>query len=544
MNRYLAALVCLTNVAATTATTGGTFAKDYFLTIGGGYDVTGNQLSLERNVIFQQSVLDERRADRPSYDVWFADGDDPRPDLQCRNPNYEEQYSLARRMLADLLGDAETADLTYRNHEVPHLRGPAELERVRQRFAAVAEQARSGDRVIVYVAAHGGKARGAARRRRESGGKSNPYNTTIYFWNNEQLTASDFTGWLDKFPADTQIVLVMVQCYAGGFAHTIFQRADANAGLSDHARCGFFAQLHDRSAAGCTPDANEADYEEYSTYFWGALGGKTRDGKTLTDADYNHDGRISFAEAHSYAMIESDTIDVPVRTTEALLRKYSALKSDMNDALETSNRDARKAGGDGDLVDAEGALSKLAAACRPEQRAILEQLPAKLGLGRGATVEEVEKKLTEIGEKLDAADEKSASATRTCRSALKAVRNELYEMWPELRAEWAPLAVDLVTDRADEFVEKVQKLPDYATYRYAKKRQEELVKVSMQLERDKARVERLLRTCEDAALIANLPRVAKPEVVKRYDELVAMEEETLDGSSAAGVENASAENGN
>ena len=32
-------------------------AKDYFLTIGGGYDPSGNQISLEKNVLFQQSVL-------------------------------------------------------------------------------------------------------------------------------------------------------------------------------------------------------------------------------------------------------------------------------------------------------------------------------------------------------------------------------------------------------------------------------------------------------------------------------------------------------
>lgn len=533
-NRLLVVAACMFEVLIAWSGPKSLIAKDYFLTIGGGYDVTGNQLSLERNVIFQQSVLEAHRPDRPSYDVWFADGDDPHPDLQCRNPKYEEEYSLARRMLAELLGDADAADLTYRNNEVPHLRGPSELERVRQRFAQVADQAKAGDRVIVYVAAHGGKARGLSRRRRESGAKSNPYNTTILFWNNEQVTASEFTGWLDRFPADTQIILVMVQCYAGGFAHTIFEKADANIGLSDHARCGFFAQLHDRSAAGCTPDADEADYEEYSTYFWGALGGKTRDGKSIADADYNKDGKISFAEAHSYAVIESDTIDVPVCTTEALLRKYSELPKSKENEAEAKNRSADKNSADDELVKLSGPLSTLAEDCRPEQRAVLDQLPAKLGLRRGATVEDVEKKLTELDGKLDAADAKAQTATRTRRSALKAVRNEIYGLWPELQTEWAPLAVDLATDRADEFVDKVQKLPDYATYRYAKKREDELVKASMQVEREKARAERLLRACETAVLAANLAKVAKPEIVKHYEQLVAMENATLDDSSGVG----------
>jgi hypothetical protein len=302
-------------------------AKDFFLTIGSGYDVTGNQISLEKNILFQQSVLAAQRPDKPPYRVWFADGSDPHPDVQCRDPKFEETCPVARRLLAEVLGDVDKMDLVYRTNEVPQLEGPSDLKTVRDRFRSVASDVKSGDRVIIYVAGHGGRAKQAERRggRRASVPPSNPYNTSFYFWNTESVTASEFTQWLDRFPRDAEIVLVMVQCYAGGFSHTIFNQADAAKGLSDHARCGFFAQVHDRGAAGCTPDANEADYEEYSTYFWGALAGKSRLGDALASADYDKDGQVSFAEAHAYAMIESDTIDVPVRTSGALLRKYSQI---------------------------------------------------------------------------------------------------------------------------------------------------------------------------------------------------------------------------
>src|SRR3954468_2780821 len=349
----------------------GVAAKDYFLTIGGGYETSANQLSLERNVIFQQSVLAAQRPDHPSFDVWFADGKDPHPDLQYRDPTYEETCPQARRMLAELLGDAEMADLVYRNNEVPKLTGAAELNQVKQHFADLAGQAKAGDRVIIYVAGHGGKGRRGGRGRRDNQSRSNPYNTTFYFWNSEQVTASEFSGWLDRFPPDAQVVLVMVQCYAGGFAHTIFDHADANAGLSDHERCGFFAQLHDRSAAGCTPDANEADFEEYSGCFWGALAGKSREGKPIKDADYDKDGTVSFAEAHSYAVIQSDTIDVPVRTSEALLRQYSKLGETNRKAKssDTKRSDDGKTK-DSELLELKGPLKTLAAGCRPDQRAV------------------------------------------------------------------------------------------------------------------------------------------------------------------------------
>ncbi len=497
-----------------------TLAKDYFLTIGGGPDTESNQLSLERNVIFQQSVLAAKRPDHPSYDVWFADGDDPHRDLQCRDPKFEESVPLARRLLAELLGDAGAADLVYRNNAVPNVRGPANLELVKQRFAQVAEQARAGDRVIIYVAGHGGKARRGSRRR-EGQPRRNAYNTTFYFWNNEQITASDFTGWLDRFPPETKIVLVMVQCYAGGFSHTIFQRADANAGLSDHARCGFFAQLHNRSAAGCTPDAEEGDFEEYSTYFWGALGGRARDGRPITVADYNRDGQVSFAEAHSYAVIESNTIDVPVRTTEALLRKYSHAPKSLEE--ETDKR-----------LTLSGPVSKLVPYCRPDQRAVLAQLLPKLQLDANATMEDIDGKVAGIQRELEAANAQLDSTEQTHHDALAKLQAELYEIWPELHSEWAPLAVELVTDRASEFVDTVQKLPDYATWRYAAKRQKELTKVALQLERDKARTERLQRQCETLVLAANLPKVATPEIVKRYEQLLALEEEALTEPSQVG----------
>jgi hypothetical protein len=496
-------------------------AKDYFLTIGGGYDVTGNQLSLEKNVLFQQSVLAEKRPDNPPREIWFADGDDPHPDVQCRDPKFEENCPLARRLLAEVLGDPGEMDFVYRNNEVETAKGPADLQRVKQRFALLAKEAKAGDRVIIYVAAHGGRARRAGRRENR---ESNSYNTTLYFWNTEQLTASEFETWLDSFPRETQVVLVMVQCYAGGFAHTIFERAKADAGLSDHARCGFFAQRHDRAAAGCTPDANEADYEEYSSYFWSALAGRARDGAAVAGADYDGDGQVSFAEAHAFAMIGSDTIDVPVRTAGAFLRQYSAMVAP-----------AKSEG-----AELKGALSALAGYCRPDQAAILNQLPAKLGLGEQPTVESAQKKLRETRDKLAASDEKLDAATKSRRTALKNVRDDIYRTWPELHAEYAPLAIELATARADEFVRHVQKLPDYSTLQYTKKREKELTDASLQLEREKARCERLIETCEEAVLAWNLPLVAKPEIVERYERLLAMEEGSLSCSATAAPSSAAA----
>ena len=149
---YVASLLLVVSVTAKS------YSKDYFLTIGGGYDPSGNQISLEKNVLFQQSVLASKRPDKPAYEVWFADGSDPHPDVQCRDPKFEENCPAARRILAEVFGDANSADLYYRNNEVSGVKGASNLKEVKQRFADLARDVKSGDRVVIYVAGHGGRA--------------------------------------------------------------------------------------------------------------------------------------------------------------------------------------------------------------------------------------------------------------------------------------------------------------------------------------------------------------------------------------------------
>lgn len=50
--------------------------EDFFLTIGGGYSPSGNQASIENNVLFfQRALRDNGLQDKPS-NWFFADGDD------------------------------------------------------------------------------------------------------------------------------------------------------------------------------------------------------------------------------------------------------------------------------------------------------------------------------------------------------------------------------------------------------------------------------------------------------------------------------------
>jgi len=48
------------------------FADDYLLTIAGGYEPTGNQASLEANVLFFQQVVHERYEVTVEHMIFFA----------------------------------------------------------------------------------------------------------------------------------------------------------------------------------------------------------------------------------------------------------------------------------------------------------------------------------------------------------------------------------------------------------------------------------------------------------------------------------------
>src|SRR5687767_4255094 len=67
-------------------------AADHFLTIGGGYAPSGNQVSLERNVLFFRQVLADlypEGPDAPRHEVFFSDGDAPGRDVQFEDPDWK-----------------------------------------------------------------------------------------------------------------------------------------------------------------------------------------------------------------------------------------------------------------------------------------------------------------------------------------------------------------------------------------------------------------------------------------------------------------------
>ncbi|QDU55369.1 hypothetical protein [Aeoliella mucimassa] len=496
-----------------------TLADDHFLTIGGGYDPQGNQVSLERNVEFFRQVLAEQRPDDPAHTVFFADGDDDHRDLQYRDPSFE--CSPGRRIAIELFGDADDLDIAYRNHSLSNVTGSTSPGVISNYLEQLGRRVEGDDRLIVYATAHGG-----------SGDEKTPHNTSVYTWNHRRFSAAEFSNWLGKLPEETPVVLVMVQCYAGGFAHTMFNEADPTKGIARQLRAGFFAQVHDRPAAGCTPGVNEESYQEYSSFFWAAIAGHDRLGSTIDKVDIDSDGVTSFAEAHAYAVCESETVDIPIRTSDAYLDYFS---TDGN-SIETQYHRDRKTNEPRrlplpELQKLEGSLPALLEQADPVDRYIVECISKKLSLDLDGNVSQVKQALNRVRRDMQRARRSSSRTTGNYRRTRDRVLAEVRREWPELDSDLSPMLASLMAERADEFEKKVTSMLAYKSMVRLAEEKSKADEAVLNYRKDEALVLRLDRTLKRIVLSINLPKVGSPQVVNRYKELLALESSSLAAGS-------------
>ena len=460
-------------------------AKDCFIVIGGGYSPTGNQASLENNVLYFQRVLSQKQ--RQPNAVYFADGRDPGHDLEVMNP---KSVPRANRLMAEFFGSRTNLGLSYRNHQVPNVAGAANPANVRQWFRNTGKTLSKGDRLIVYVTAHGS----------ESHNRRNPHDTTIAMWNNSSLKMTEFVELLDGLDADVPVVTIMVQCHAGGFARMVFDSGDVDKGVGRTNRVGFFATVHDRPAAGCTSEVDESGYVEYSTYFWAALSGRDRLGNSITKPDYNKNGSVSFAEAHAYTVLTADTIDLPIKTSGEFLSVY-----------------AKFGKGQTDLLKSDVPFSQILSFSLPFQKAVLNGLSEELEL-------EGEDRVAKAWQASQRFSRGRFRGRRTTPGSefKKRIAADLKKRWPGLANVLNPIAMELLTTRSQEFIAAVENHRDYAKYRQAVDSAE-----TNESTKSKVKYERFLRTADNVILAENLRRSKNDKLIAAFNEIIAAEDGTL-----------------
>jgi hypothetical protein len=466
-------------------------AYDHFLTIGGGESPTNNQVSLEKNILYLQRFLSDSGLGSMAHDIYFANGKEIGRDIQFVDPTTPPPRVNA--LLAQVFNNESNLDASYRPHSIPGVSGAANRADIGKWFGTIGPMLHEGDRLFIYFSGHGGAGKPAR-------------NTTLAMWGEGGLPVKEFVVLLDKLDPKVQVVLIMVQCHAGGFADVIFKDATAGTTMSSANRCGFFATSAERMAAGCTSDIDEDNYREYSTYFWAALYGKTRTGQAVRRPDYDGDGHVSLSEAHSYVQITSDTIDIPVATSDIFLRSCSKAEK-----------------GKAEQVNAEADVDALLGLARVEQRAVIEELSKQLELKQEGRMVETKALADKHDKERKSLDSQKRKLQRDMSGLRGQIQSAVKQRWPELANPWSPKVAEILKREADDVVKSIEKHPRYKRFDELSHEIDGLDARNRDLERKWVKCQRLMQTLQSVALAANLEKIAAPELQEKYKEIVREE---------------------
>lgn len=286
------------------------------LIVGGGPRPDYNQVAIESNVRYVGSLLPPNVPRR----VLFADGRRETETVQYRQP--DPSLPPAERAFRILFQRGEDGQIRYRAARLTQVDGPARKPALNAEIGRLSSATAAGP-ILLYFTGHGTR-----------DPRGNLDNNVFALWEKgteevsteaptrPDLSVRELAREIARLPSDRPVALVMVQCYSGAFANILFKDGNPRGEMVDNPVCGFFATTRERVAAGCTPEINEAEYHDFTSYFFAALSGRDRLGRTVRAADYNRNGRIGMDEAFAYALIKEPSIDVPVATSDVFLRRY------------------------------------------------------------------------------------------------------------------------------------------------------------------------------------------------------------------------------
>jgi hypothetical protein len=367
----------------------------YALIVAGGPDEDDNAAQIEGHAKFVSQILPPgaRRI------VLFADGKTNGAKIcyVSKTPD-----AVARQALSVLLpknDDLSKPDLRALQLDVA-LDGPAETKPIHRAIGKLAAEAAARPApILLFFAGHGSPASGTL--------------TPAYdLWNDGELDVHQLARELTRVPPSAPVVLVMAQCFSGAFGNVLFEGGDAKGALARPHLAGFFSAAPDREASGCSWETGQADYQDFSSYFFGALTGRDRFGNPVTGADFDGDGRVTLHEAYCYAMIHDISIDTPGSTSEVYLAQHVHLKDEKVFAVP---------------------YPQVSAEASPAQRAALEALSQRLGVASDQRMEDVADRLAFADPiardfQLDAEN----AATKQLNDLRLATLHSLFKDWPAL----------------------------------------------------------------------------------------------------------------
>ena len=444
--------------------------------IGGGNKISNSQGQIEDNVIWLNRIL---RRTGNSVRNYFASGQGDEKDVALF-VDAEEYGAMA--VIARVFDDPAAVRISYRHNRVEDLSGSMRKSEISASLAGILSDLSKGDEFFLIYNGHGGDDSKDVR------------DNYLKLWGEEKLTVSEVDKLFDLASESVTIRFVFPQCFSGGFYQLIYDTPFSET-IGTQKRCGFFAESPYDESEGCSLSTNRDEYRDYSTYFFAPLNGKTRNGHPLEVVpDTDADGVITFSEAHRYAIKAGHSKDLSRSTSEVFLERWAPWYLRW-----MKNKDNEKS-----------QYWRIAEFVAKREGVKLDD--NALGLNR----RDLNRKLDELGNELNACTEQAEKLSGV-------LRKSVLSTWPELMHPYTSRYVQVINEQSQDIADRLKSHELYSELVDAQENCVHLNAEILQVEREKAQIEKVLRYKRLAMLEFFFERYASEDEQANYRSLQTCE---------------------
>lgn len=460
-------------------------AKEQAILLGGGYMLGGSQGQIELNLKWVQEIIQARNIEPR---VFYTDGDDPNPDVFIQQPVAENQQNL--QPLARIFAQQFQNGISYRNHEVSGVEFSTQRDTFLPAFKNALQSYKSDDSLLFVYNGHGSPSEGAADE------------VALKLWNDTRLPAHEFQQSLDYLDSAVPFHYVFTQCYSGGFHRLIYKDSKAGHELAEPQRCGFTAESAWRQSEGCSASIDMGDYRDYTTFFFAALNGKDRLGRSLlADPDKNADGKTDLREAHLYTLEHAHSTDLSRSSSEDYLEqwrpwylKWLPLGGDMPDN---------------------------------EYASLANAVAADNGISGDDPAGQSRSRLVQLRKETESLQREQDQARHNAEQLRGELLQKVIALWPQLTTPYTLAYKNLLLYDADEVQGWIVSQETYPLLHDLQDSDSEYDRRLLDAERHIAQLEKILRFRRLAFLQAWIYEYGSGEDIAAYEKLLSCESSTL-----------------
>ena len=474
-------------VLVITAVPGYGYAASQVLLFGGGPTPYESQVSIELNTRWIRDII-ERHHPAAVMHTLYTDGNAAGVDVRSWSQVADEPG--IHHPLARVFGAETENGYRYHSSRIAEAVGPSDYATVTSTLETILARSRAGDELLLIYQGHGAYA-------------PDTDNNNLRLWGGRRLTVTELEALLSEASPGATVRFVFPQCFSGAFTRLMYNGAQEENGLAEGRRCGFVAQQEDLASEGCTDSVVTGEYRDYSSYFFGALDGKARDGSPLAgNPDRDGDGVVTLREAHFFTLENAWSVDFSRSTSQDYLEHWHPWY-----------------------------LRWVPFSPEPDNvySDIAAQIAARSGLpGEGPSpVAEAETRLQKLDGVIVGLKQERQDLKQQIRAARKTIQRQLAMHWPAIHSPYTAGFREIM----------VQELPAVEQFILAQERYPDLVASQNQLaalrtelldaRRDKVQMKKILWMRKLARILAQFERFASAHDREEYRRLVRCEDAPL-----------------